>query len=154
MSVDLINGPRFNMVAPEMVVDYLKRLDKTIITHNASDLKISAFDSNKLQLHVHQGSEKIYPVRKTFLHKLLKWYGINHFYIKQYDINTLIAICNDHLKAIGNGYSKYAQIKFENGEAVSIVSSNFTYISDLEVINLAEKYGISTISREIGRAHV
>lgn len=142
----LIDGPKFNMSKPEIIIDYLKSIDKRIITINASNLNITV-DKEELKLNIFNDTKNQYPIRISFLFKLLKWYGVGYFHLNKYSINTMVAICNDHLKSIAKGFNK-VQIKIENGEAVSIVSDNFTYISDLEVIESVEKFGISTISRD------
>ena len=95
-----------------------------------------------------KNESSIYAVRKSFLHKLLKWYGISHHSITHLADDTLVLMCNDTLRAISSN-SSYINLKIENNEAISIVSKKFTLSSDLDVIDLVKnKVKIDRISRD------
>ncbi|TLT03405.1 hypothetical protein [Aliarcobacter cibarius] len=145
----LIDGKIFDKVRAEVMIDYLKNLDVQIIETDPRSVKVIKTDNDILKLEVTSNQKAFYSIRKAFLFKLLKWFNISHHNIKHFNIDTIIAICNDNLRAISdNQYNSYVKIKIENGEAVTILSSKFTTISDLEIINLAQKYNIDSISRD------
>lgn len=145
----LIDGKIFDMVEPKIVIDYLKNLDTKIIEIDPRNIKVIKVDNNNFKLEVVLEKKEFYSIRKSFLFKLLKWFNISYHNINHFNIDTIIAICNDNLKAISNNkYYSYIKIKIENDEAVTILSSNFTVFSDLEVIDLAQKYNIDKISRD------
>lgn len=145
----LIDGKIFDAVRAEVMIDYLKNLDVQIIETDPRSVKVIKTDNDILKLEVTSNQKAFYSIRKAFLFKLLKWFNISHHNIKHFNIDTIIAICNDNLRAISdNQYNSYVKIKIENGEAVTILSSKFTTISDLEIINLAQKYNIDSISRD------
>ena len=145
----LIDGKIFDRVRAEVMIDYLKNLNVQIIETDPRSVKVIKTDNDILKLEVTSNQKAFYSIRKAFLFKLLKWFNISHHNIKHFNIDTIIAICNDNLRAISdNQYNSYVKIKIENGEAVTILSSKFTTISDLEIINLAQKYNIDSISRD------
>ena len=145
----LIDGKIFDRVKPQLVMDYLKNLDIKIIEIDPRDVKVIRVDEGILKLEVNSQRKEFYSIRKSFLFKLLKWFNISHHNIDHFNIDTIIAICNDNLKAISdNSYHSYIKIKIENDDAVSILSSKFTIINDLEIIDLAQKYNIDKISRD------
>lgn len=146
--MQLIQGPKFNLAKPEVVIDHLARLDIKVLYLNPTNLKIIK-ENEGLCLHVYQGTTTTYAIRESFLYKLLKWFGISHYNIKHFSIDTVVAICNDNLNSISNNpYHSKVSIQIENGEAIGITSSNFTRIQDMDIINLSEKYEIEAISRD------
>lgn len=145
----LIDGKIFDRVNPQIVIEYLKNLDSKIIDVDPRTVRLIKSDNDILKLEISSGIKEFYSVRKSFLYKLLKWYNISYHNINHFNIDTIVAICNDNLKAISNNnYHSYIKLKIENDEAVGIVSSRFTTITDLEIINLAEQFHIDTISRD------
>ena len=125
----------------------LENIDVDIL--KLPNLKEFCVDEGILKLEVNSQRKEFYSIRKSFLFKLLKWFNISHHNIDHFNEDTIIAICNDNLKAISNDpYHSYIKIKIENDAAVSILSSKFTIINDLEIIDLAQKYNIDKISRD------
>ena len=145
----LVDGRKFFNADSQTVIDYLKNLSTIVLEVEPRYVKLLKVDTDVLKLEVSSVTKNYYSVRKSFLYKLLKWFNISYHNISHYHIDTIIAICNDNLRAIENNYyHSFVKIKIEDEEAVSIVSSNFTTITDLEVVNLCAKYHIDTISRD------
>ena len=111
----LIDGKIFDSVNPQVVMDYLKNLDIKIIEIDPRDVKVIRVDEGILKLELNSQRKEFYSIRKSFLFKLLKWFNISHHNIDHFNIDTIIAICNDNLKAISNDpYHSYIKIKNPN----------------------------------------
>ncbi len=139
-----VQGKILNLKRPNEVITYLKQLERRVITVNPKRLKIFV-DKKHAYLLMDEGLKPIYPVRKAFLIKLLKWFNISYDSISHLSDETITAICNENLSNIMHNQ---INVTIENGEALTLNSPNYTQISDLEVIEIASKIGISKISRD------
>jgi len=142
--MQLAVGKILNFTQPDEVIDHLKSLDTRTVLVDPKNLKIVS-EQGQLLLFMNEGLKPIYPIRRSFLYKLLKWFSISSHSIKHFSDETVIAICNDNLAGIKH---RNVKVTVENNEAVTITSPSYTQISDLEVINIAQKVGISEISRD------
>ncbi len=141
--MNLPEGLEFKNADPAKVISHLCGLDrKNIIT--APELLEVVYDGGEVLLRVSNGSENLYPVRKSFLYKILNWYHFQKELIPKLTMKTLVSIANDFIRNIK---SREVNVKIENGEALTITSQNYTEFSDLMVIDIAKEYGIQSISR-------
>ena len=148
MSLHLPEGTILVGASKNKIIDHLRSRDSKTIECYANSLKIIIENNTFILLHKEKNQTFSYPVRKTFLYKLLKWYNISHHNIHHFSNETLLGICNDNLKAISNK-NKSIYLLIEDNDVISIVSQYYTSISDLEVINLVDKCNtISSISRD------
>lgn len=146
--MQITEGRVINNLHQDEVIDYLKSKNTQILEIFAKDITVNKQNNYMMLLIKDNGRHNQYPLRKSFLHKLLKWYNISSHSINHFSDETLLSICNDNLRAIANKHKKIL-IKIENNEVVSIVSKYFTFISDLEVLKLAKKsINISSVSRD------
>ncbi|NOX66269.1 MAG: hypothetical protein GXO85_10900 [Chlorobi bacterium] len=139
-----IQGQILNLKQPNEVISYLKQLERKVITADPKRLKIF-IDQEQAYLLMDEGLKPVYPIRKVFLIKLLKWFNISYDSISHLSDEIITAICNENLSNINH---KEINVTIENGEALTLNSPNYTRISDLDIIEIADKIGISKISRD------
>lgn len=141
--MNLIEGLEFKNADPAKVVSHLCGLDrKNIIT--APELLEVDYNNGEVSLRVTNGTDNLYPLRKSFMYKILNWYHFQRELIPKLSMKTIVCIANDFIRNIK---SREVNVKIENGEALTITSQNYTEFSDLMVIDLAKEYGIESISR-------
>jgi len=136
-------GIEFNNARPEEVIDYLQDLDRVKLALSPANLKIK-LDNKQLMLRVMDKAVRDYPIRKSFLYKLLKWYSFPMNQLYRLSNETVISICNDYLMNINR---KYVDVTLEKGEALTITSPDYNEITDLEVIQKCTYLGVRTVSR-------
>lgn len=136
-------GIEFIDASPDEVIGYLQDLDRVKLSLSPANLKIKS-DGKYLTLSVMNKKVKDYPIRKSFLYKLLKWYSfpMNQFY--RLSNETIISLCNDYLMNINR---EYVNVTIEKGEALTITSPDYNEITDLEVIRKCVDLGVRTVSR-------
>ncbi len=137
------DGPEFINKEPGIVREYLSAVSRHKLEVNPSRLKINT-DGRDLILGVFNGTIKEYPLRRTFLHKLLNWYNFPIKQLRRLSPDTVTSICNDYLMNIRRDK---VTIKIELGDALTIVSPDYNEISDSAVIKTCDAYGIDSISR-------
>lgn len=136
-------GKEFNQVSPEIMIDYLKNLKRLTHTVIPGDISLFVKEEN-IFLQVRNSVNEEYPVRKSFINKLLNWYHMPKELIPKLSVNSIVSVGNDF---IGNIKSEKINVKVENGEATTITSSNYTDLTDLDVINICKNFEIDKISR-------
>mgnify|MGYP007123665772 CR=1 FL=1 len=139
-----IQGQILKLKQPSEVISYLKQIERRVITVDPKRLKIFV-DGKQAFLLMDEGLKPIYPIRNAFLLKLLKWFNISYNSISHLSDETITVICNENLS---NKKHNQINVTIENGEALTLNSPNYTRISDLEIIEIASKIGISKISRD------
>ena len=136
-------GKVYRAYKPELMFKELKNLQRNKITVDPSKLKLKD-DNDRLILQVMNGSVKHYPVRRTFLYKLLKWYKFPVRLVYKLSTESVVSVCNDFLLNIK---SEQVNVKIENDEALTITSNRYTDITDLEILEMCESLGIGSVSR-------
>lgn len=136
-------GVEFIDAKPGVVIDYLKSRSLNRIETAPANLKI-VNSGRLLVLQVMNGKIREYPVRRTFLYKLLRWYGFSLGQLMKLSTESVTSICNDYLMNIKR--SKVI-IKTEKDEALSILSPDYNDIADLEIIRQIAELGVRNISR-------
>ena len=136
-------GLEFNNASPDEVIDYLQDLDRVKLALSPASLKMGS-DGKMMMLRIMDKGVNDYPIRKSFLHKLLKWYSfpINQLY--RLSDESVVSICNDYLMSINR---EFVNVTLEKGEALTITSPDYNEITDLEVIQKCTDLGVRTVSR-------
>lgn len=136
-------GIEFINANVDQVIGYLENIDRTKLQVSPSNLKIN-LDGRNLVLTVMENGVKDYPVRKSFLHKLLKWYSFPLNQLNRLSRETLVSICNDYLMGINRSF---VNVTIEKEEALTITSPDYNEITDLEIIKKCADLGVRTVSR-------
>ena len=136
-------GIEFNNAKIDQVVDYLENLDRYKIQVSPVNLKINT-DGKNLILTAMEDGVKDFLIRKSFLHKLLKWYSFPLNQLYRLSIDTITSVCNDYLMNINRSF---VNIIIEKNEALTITSPEYNEITDLEVIKNCAALGVRTVSR-------
>jgi hypothetical protein len=121
-------GIEFVDAKPDVVIDYLKSRETNKIEVNPANLKV-VNGGRFLVLQVMNGKIREYPVRRTFLYKLLRWYGFPLSQLMKLSTETITSICNDYLMNIKRNK---VIVKTEKEEALSILSPDYNEITDLD----------------------
>ncbi len=132
------------MADPAEVVDFLRSRKIRKYTIPADRLHITT-DGTGFFLQVMNGGVKEYPVRRAFVQKLFKWFSMPPAQLKRLGMDTLASVLNDFLISIRSGE---VTVKIENGEALSITSSKFSEIQDLDILRLVRHLHVERISRD------
>lgn len=136
-------GIEFNNAKIDQVVDYLENIDRYKIQVSPGNLKINT-DGKNLILTAMEDGVKDFLIRKSFLHKLLKWYSFPLSQLYKLSIDTIASVCNDYLM---NMNRSFVNITIEKNEALTITSPEYNEITDLEVIKNCAALGVRTVSR-------
>ncbi len=136
-------GREFSQSDPAEVRDFLR--NRQLKHHEvAPDRLHVAHDGRGLLLHLSNGRLQEYPVRRSFLFKLLKWFSFPLSQLHRLNIDTISSILNDFLLDIRSGD---VTVTIENGEALTITSSAYSRLSDLEVLDICQPLGVAQVSR-------
>ena len=142
--MELRSGVEFDAAEPLDVVDHLRsRRLETIVTE-PDRLHVST-DGSDLFLRIANGRIREFPVRATFVFKLLKWFSFPTRQMSLLSDETMASILNDYLLRIR---SSEVAVRVENGDALTILSEKYSPLSDLEVIEQCDGIGISGVSRD------
>lgn len=136
-------GIEFIDAKPDVVIDYLKSRETNKIEINPANLKV-VNGGRFLVLQVMNGKIREYPVRRTFLCKLLRWYGFPISQLTKLSTETVTSICNDYLMNIKRDK---VIVKTEKEDALSILSPDYNEITDLGIIGEVAALGVRIISR-------
>ena len=139
----LLEGTEFEREDPGVVAEYLSATPRECLDVNPSNLSVK-HDGKYLMLQVVNGKVREYPIRKSFLFKLLKWYSFPVNQLQRLSMDTITGLCNDYLLNIK---ADNVRVKTENGQALTIVSNKYNDFPDLEVIERCRGLGIDKISR-------
>ena len=142
--MELRRGVEFDAAEPHEVVDHLRsRRLETIVTQ-PDHLHVST-DGSDLFLRIANGRIREFPVRATFVFKLLRWFSFPTRQMSFLSDDTMVSILNDYLLRIRSGE---VAVRVEDGEALTILSEKYSPLPDLEVIERCDGIGISGISRD------
>jgi hypothetical protein len=141
------NGIEFVNEKPGTVIKHLKNVRRGYIktTPYSVSLKTgNGADSERIFLNVNNGTNRTFPVRRAFFHKLLNWYKFPVRLLSTISTDTAVSMANDFLLNIR---SSSILIKLEDEEALTIVSDRYADLPDLEILELCKDFEISEISR-------
>ena len=141
--MDYRSGPEYSQADMGEVLEFLRgrRLKKYVLPPDRLHV---VNDGREHFLRISDGKTGEYPVRGSFLFKLLKWYGFPSRQLDRLSIDTVTSVLNDYLLAIPGGE---VNVTLEDGEAVSLTSSRYNELSDIEVLECAERVGVACVSR-------
>lgn len=111
-------------------LDYIRSAKRENIKINPDQLHINN-DGKRLYLEVFNGKVRQFPMRESFMLKLLKWFSFPSHQLKILDIDTITSVMNDYLLAIKR---LYINVKIEYGEALTITSDRYCEIEDSQII--------------------
>ena len=136
-------GAEFSQTDISEVRDFLagRRLKKYVLPPERLHV---VNDGREHFLRISNGKTGEYPVRGSFLFKLLKWYGFPSRLLDRLNIDTVTSVLNDYLLAIPGGD---VNVTVEDGEALSLTSMRYNELSDAEVLDCAERVGVASVSR-------
>ncbi len=129
-------GRTYNLAPLDKVYNYLSGVKREKIMVNPAKIRISNKETNSkdnIHLVVNNGSMKRYAIRRTFMYKLMRWFHVPTTVIPKLRTETLVEVCNDFL---ANIKSSSVFIKFEDDEALTITSTSYTDIPDVEILDL------------------
>lgn len=136
-------GIEFINADVKQVIDHLESVERNKLQISPGNIKINV-DGKNLVLSVMEDGVKDYRIRKSFLHKLLKWYSFPLNQIYRLSRETVASVCNDYLMGINRSY---VNVTIENGEALTITSPDYNEITDLEIIRKCAELVVRTVSR-------
>jgi hypothetical protein len=136
-------GREFTQADPAEVSDFLRARQLKRVEVQPDRLHI-AHDGRVLLLHLSNGRINEYPVRKSFLFKLLKWFSFPLNQLHRLNIDTIGSILNDFLLDIRSGN---VTVTIEEGEALTITSRSYSRLSDLDVLDICRPWGVAQVSR-------
>lgn len=137
----------FKAAKPETVIKHLKGVKRDIIKVDPSSLLLKIGNGKETEgilLAVSNGSVRHFPVRETFILKLLKWYNFPAHLLSRLSTETIVSTANDFLLNIRSGN---VFVKLENEEALTITSKRYADFPDLEILQMCQQYGINTVTR-------
>jgi hypothetical protein len=128
----MIFAPGKNEIFKDSVsaLDYIRSAERENIKINPDQLHINN-DGKRLYLEVFNGKVRQFPMRESFMLKLLKWFSFPSHQLKILDIDTITSVMNDYLLAIKR---LYINVKIEYGEALTITSDKYCEIEDSQII--------------------
>lgn len=139
----LEDGPELRLSINEMK-NYLQNRAIKKISTNPENIKLD-FESNKVFITIYnEGSLEYYPVRKSFVMKLFRWFHFPSSQFRYLNRETLVSVLNDYLINIK---SIPVTVHLENLSAVTITSKNFIEISDNSLMGILEKYKVSSVEK-------
>jgi len=141
------NQIEFTAENPETVIKHLQGVQRKTITADPSSLLLKAGNGNESEeilLAVSNGSVRHYPVRESFLRKLLKWYSFPVHLLNRLSTETIVSTANDFLLNIRSGN---VFVKLENDEALTITSGRYVDFPDLEILQMSGQFGIKEVTR-------
>jgi len=136
------------MADPHKVLKHLKDLKRDVIKTDPMSISLKHNidkEKEKIFIVVTNGTTRRYPVRKSFLFKLLKWHRLSLSVLPKLSTETIVSIANDFLLNIN---SDYVNIKIENEEALTITSRKYSDIPDFEILQMCSGYGVESVSRD------
>ena len=148
-NLKLKNGTTHNQATAQTVLDHLSKIKRTTINVPPSNLGISNKETpnpSELFLLIKNGTTKRYPLRESFLKKLMRWYQLSEHVTNKLKPGTIVAVGNDFLSNIK---SPKVNIKIEDEDALTILSSKYSDFTDKELLELClEKLKTDKVSRD------
>jgi hypothetical protein len=141
--MDLVRGAEFSFVKPDVVIDFLNNRRLQTVTKPADEFRIDQ-DGKHLYVQIPGPEVRRIAMRDSFFYKLLKWFSFPLHQLKYLSVESLASILNDYLIHIERGD---VTVLIENDEALTITSSNYTEVRDLDILNMMSNYSIASVSR-------
>jgi hypothetical protein len=137
----LVEGPELKLSLNGMKDHLNKREIKKIIT-NPENIKLD-LEAKKVFITIYnEGNVEYYPVRKSFVLKLFKWFHFPSSQFRYLNRETLVSVLNDYLINIK---SVPVTIYLENLSAITITSKHYIEINDNNLIDMLKNYDVSSV---------
>lgn len=136
-----VSGKNELFKSADSALDYIKSAQRENIKTSPDQLHINN-DGKMLYLEVFNGKVRQFPMRESFMLKLLKWFSFPSHQLKILDIDTITSVLNDYLLAIKR---LYVNVKIEWGEALTITSDKYCEIEDGQIIKRLDPNSIDMI---------
>ena len=136
-----VSGKNELFKSSDSALDYIKSAKRENIKTSPDQLHINN-DGKRLYLEVFNGKVRQFPMRESFMLKLLKWFSFPSHQLKILDIDTITSVLNDYLLAIKR---LYVNVKIEWGEALTITSDKYCEIEDGQIIKRLDPNSIDMI---------
>ena len=137
-----IEGKIFEMRPAEEVLDFLQSRIDTKLETSPKQIEL-VNNGGCLFVRVLTDKYDEFPIRTSFLKKLLKWNTLPNDFSDKISEELFIQVLNETLQ---NFKSWYVDIRLENGEAKSITSKLYSEVSNLEIYEVVKDLEISKIS--------
>ena len=139
----LLDGPVFDEAPLEDLTHFLRHRALDRFRIDPERLRIE-HDGQRLRLLAVNGQVRDFPVRRSFLHKLLRWYSFPLSQLRRLSTETVASLANDYLLSIRSGP---VTVTVEDGEALTITSSRYVTLPDLEVLRQIGGLGTLRVTR-------
>ena len=137
-----IEGKIFEMKPVEQVIEFLKSRDQRKVELSPKKVEL-VNNEGLLFIRILTNKYEEYPIRTSFLKKLLRWNSLPEDFVNKISNELFIKVLNETLQ---NFKSWYVDIHLENGEAKTITSKLYTEVSNLEIYEVIKDLRISKIS--------
>ena len=140
--MNTIEGKIFKMTPAEEVLDFFKSRQRRKIEISPKNIELVNVKNNLLlKLKANKITE--YPVRTSFLRKLLKWNSLPEDLFSKIGSDLFIKVLNESLK---NFKAWNVDIHLENNEAKTITSKLYSEVTNLEIYDVIKNLVITKIS--------
>jgi len=142
LTMKTIKGKIFEIKPAEEVIDFFKSRDRRKIEVSPKKIELVNND-DQLFVRVLTDRKEEYPIRTSFLKKLLKWNSLPADFEDKLNDELFVAVLNETLQ---NFKSWYVDIHIENNEAKTITSKLYSEVSNIEIYDVLKDIEISKIS--------
>lgn len=136
-------GRIFKGAPAEEVMDFLENRKMEYIQTEPLKIRLVLYDSFLILEHPN-GKLNEYPVRLSFLNKLMNWYKMPNYPIVQFSPESLVILANEILRSIRGTVI----LVVENGEALSILSPKYIPTFDQEIFKQLKELRTTRIDRD------
>jgi hypothetical protein len=140
--MNTIEGKIFKMTPAEEVLDFFKSRQRRKIEISPKKIGLINLKGN---LFLRVSSNKIveYPIRTSFLRKLLKWNSLPEDFSSKISDELFIKVLNETLQ---NFKAWNVDIHLENNEAKTITSKLYSEVTNMEIYDVVKDLEITKIS--------
>ncbi len=140
----LRNGFVFNCAPHEEVEQFLR--GRQLLRYELPPEKLHVgMAGSELTLRFCNGRPREYPVRRSFLCKLLQWYSFPRWQLRRLSDESVVSIANDYLLAMK---CKKVIVHIEDGEALTLTGPYYSELSDLAVLHICNGTALRAVSRD------
>lgn len=140
--METVEGKIFKMMPVEEVMDFFKSRHKKKIEISPRKIELVNIKEN-LFLRISANKIEEYPVRTSFLRKLLKWNQLPEDFSNKISNELFIKVLNETLQ---NFRARNVDIHLENNEAKTITSKLYSEVTNLEIYDVIKNLEITKIS--------
>ncbi|MGA9115144.1 MAG: hypothetical protein WB626_00025 [Bacteroidota bacterium] len=135
-------GREFDLQDPAPLLGFLRGRSLLRIPCTPDRLLIRN-DGQKLYVRTAEGATREFPIRRSFLLKILRWHSFPLPQLERLTIDTVTGLLNDYILSIRGPVT----LTVEDGEALTLTGERYRRIGDEEVLAFCEPLGIARIWR-------